>query len=87
MLEFSSHPILLERDATGKAIALLVGEGPAANIDPTARDPASGRSQIRRFLFPNVTLPVFPPIPFQWKNGVILGHGKSTRHFRQVQSH
>lgn len=32
--------------------SILVGSGPLTNIDLTARDPSSGRSQIRRFSLP-----------------------------------
>ncbi|KAJ7447268.1 hypothetical protein FB451DRAFT_1412001 [Mycena latifolia] len=34
---------------SGGDTALLIATGPFTNIDPTARDPSSGRSQIRRF--------------------------------------
>lgn len=74
-LEFSSHPITLERDINGKAIAILIGTGPLTNIDPSARDPASGRSQIRRFVFPTIQPTVFPPPPLHWANGEVVGYG------------
>ncbi|GLB39996.1 putative pyrroloquinoline quinone binding [Lyophyllum shimeji] len=74
--EFSSHPITLERNATsGKAIAILIGSGPLTNIDPTARDPASGRSQIRRFVFPTIQPAIFPPPPLHWADGEVVGYG------------
>lgn len=74
-LEFSSHPITLERDTRGKAIAILVGTGPLTNIDPSARDPASGRSQIRRFVFPTIQPAILPPFPLHWVDGEVVGYG------------
>ncbi|KAJ7148001.1 hypothetical protein C8R46DRAFT_917224 [Mycena filopes] len=47
---------------------LLIATGPKTNIDPTARDPASGRSQIRRFVLPATT-------PLEWADGEILVYG------------
>ncbi|KAF8062263.1 hypothetical protein FPV67DRAFT_1452137 [Lyophyllum atratum] len=73
--EFSSHPITLERDASGKVIAILVGTGPSTNIDSTARDSASGRSQVRRFVFPTIQIAIFPPPPLHWAQGEVFGYG------------
>ncbi|KAF8062408.1 hypothetical protein FPV67DRAFT_1452256 [Lyophyllum atratum] len=73
--EFSSHPITLERDTSGKVIAILIGTGPLTNIDPSARDPASGRSQIRRFVFPTIQPAIFPPPSLHWSQGEVVGYG------------
>lgn len=54
---------------------MLVGSGPRENIDLSARDPSSGRSQIRRFVFPTILPPVFPPMPSHWADGQIVAHG------------
>lgn len=43
-----------------------MGSGPLTNIDLTARDPASGRSQIRRLKLPEVQITIFPPPPIGW---------------------
>ncbi|KAF9465597.1 hypothetical protein BDZ94DRAFT_1253500, partial [Collybia nuda] len=72
--EFASHPLLLEPGRSGIAGAILVGSGPLTNIDLTARDPASGRSQIRRFVFNNV-VDVFPPTPLPWDKGAVVAYG------------
>lgn len=46
-VELTTHTLQLEKTLHGKNI--LIASGPLTNIDETARDPASGRSQIRRF--------------------------------------
>lgn len=66
--------MLLESGPNGHATAILVGSGPLTNIDLTARDPASGRSQIRRFVF-NAISGVSPPIPLHWTNGPVIAYG------------
>lgn len=55
--------------------ALLVGSDPLTNIDPTARDPANGRSQIRRFAFPEIQILIFPPPPLAWASGRVIAYG------------
>ncbi|KAF8646504.1 hypothetical protein AX16_007181 [Volvariella volvacea WC 439] len=67
----TTHTLQLEFDSTGATIGILVGSGPLTNIDPTARDPANGRSQIRRFPF-NV---ISPAVLLTWARGQILAHG------------
>ncbi|KAF5354900.1 hypothetical protein D9756_005303 [Leucocoprinus leucothites] len=68
--ELTTHTLELVRDNTGEVTAILVGSGPKTNIDITARDPASGRSQIR--LFPLNTL---QPSPLKWDNGRVVAYG------------
>jgi glucose/arabinose dehydrogenase len=75
IVEFASHTLLLETDSAGAAAGMLVGAGPLSNVDLTARDPASGRSQIRRFVFPTITPAVFPPIPSPWAGGQVIAYG------------
>lgn len=43
----TTHTLQLQNTLAGKS--LLIATGPLTNIDETARDPTSGRSQIRRF--------------------------------------
>lgn len=52
---------------------MLVASGPFTNIDPTARDPSSGRSQIRRFDVPPSHNAQAAPL--QWSEGEILVYG------------
>ncbi|KAF8056905.1 hypothetical protein FPV67DRAFT_1677661 [Lyophyllum atratum] len=73
--EFSSHPITLARDTSGRVIAILIGTGPLTNIEPSARDPASGRSQIRHFVFPTIQPAIFPPPSLHWSQGEVVGYG------------
>ncbi|KAG5642240.1 hypothetical protein DXG03_003364 [Asterophora parasitica] len=74
--ELKTHTLLLEKNpTTGTRRAILVGAGPLTNIDPTARDPASGRSQIRRFVFPLTSPPVYPPVALHWADGQIIAYG------------
>ncbi|RDB18470.1 hypothetical protein Hypma_000295 [Hypsizygus marmoreus] len=74
--ELTTHTLQLETDpASNRIIGILVASGPLTNIDPTARDPASGRSQIRRFVFPSVALPVFPPPVIPWAKGQVIAYG------------
>jgi len=67
--DLTTHTLQLQR--TGDKKALLIATGPFTNIDPTARDPASGRSQIRRFVLPQRT----PTVPLQWSSGQIVAYG------------
>ncbi|KAF9465596.1 hypothetical protein BDZ94DRAFT_1253498 [Collybia nuda] len=74
--EFASHTILLETNATGGVTGMLVGSGPKENIDLAARDPTSGHSQIRRFMFPTIQPDtVFPPVPLHWADGQVVAYG------------
>ena len=73
--ELKTHTFLLERDAQGLVRSFLVGTGPLTNIDPTARDPTSGRSQIRRLRIPEIQITIFPPPPLQWANGDVIAFG------------
>jgi glucose/arabinose dehydrogenase len=50
---------------------MLVANGPLTNIDPTARDPSSGRSQIRNFVLPRSN----HSAPLQWSSGQIIAYG------------
>ncbi|KAG6835786.1 hypothetical protein H0H93_014680, partial [Arthromyces matolae] len=61
--ELTTHTFLIE-SGTG---AFLVGDGPLTNIDPTARDPANGRAQIRRF--------VPSTLPLHWADGQVIVYG------------
>jgi glucose/arabinose dehydrogenase len=70
----TTHTLQLERDLT-RSIALLIANGPKTNIDVTARDPASGRSQIRRFPFPSPVNFHIPPPTQNWDNGQIIAFG------------
>ncbi|GLB41546.1 putative pyrroloquinoline quinone binding [Lyophyllum shimeji] len=73
--ELTTHTILLEKNSAGVNTAFLVGTGPLTNIDPTARDPKSGRSQIRRLAIPPIAPPVFPPPPLHWAQGQVIAYG------------
>ena len=73
--ELKTHTFLLEHDAQGLVRSFLVGTGPLTNIDPTARDPTSGRSQIRRLRIPEIQITIFPPPPLQWANGDVIAFG------------
>ncbi|XP_006462984.1 hypothetical protein AGABI2DRAFT_224678 [Agaricus bisporus var. bisporus H97] len=68
--ELTTHTLQLARDNSGLVTAILVGSGPKTNIDITARDPASGRSQIRSF-----SLLTKQPWPLNWENGVVVAYG------------
>ncbi|KJA23706.1 hypothetical protein HYPSUDRAFT_66098 [Hypholoma sublateritium FD-334 SS-4] len=72
--DLTTHTLQLEQDVSGKAVALLIADGPLENIDVTARDPASGRSQIRRFVLPTISFSD-PPAPLSWANGQIIAFG------------
>lgn len=72
-LELTTHTLEIERDESGKAIAILVGSGPLTNIDLTARIPANGRSQIRRFVL--VSFSSYPPTPLAWSSGQVIAYG------------
>ncbi|KAI0027750.1 soluble quino protein glucose/sorbosone dehydrogenase [Vararia minispora EC-137] len=51
--------------------ALLIASGPGNNIDPTAREPSSGRSQVRAFPL-NASL---PSSPLQYTSGALIAYG------------
>jgi len=72
--ELTTHTLQLERDTT-RSIALLVANGPKTNIDETARDPTSGRSQIRRFSFASPVKSHMPPPTQNWEDGQIIAFG------------
>ncbi|KAF9002520.1 soluble quino protein glucose/sorbosone dehydrogenase [Cyathus striatus] len=57
----------LQLDKTGSSTAILIASGPFTNIDVTARDPASGRSQIRRFVLGSTTQ--------AWSSGQVVAYG------------
>ncbi|KAJ7083408.1 hypothetical protein B0H15DRAFT_425753 [Mycena belliarum] len=67
--DLTTHTLQLQHSAG--YTSLLIATGPLTNIDPTARDPASGRSQIRRFVLPHD----IPPAPLQWATGQIVAYG------------
>ncbi|KAJ7608744.1 hypothetical protein FB45DRAFT_945822 [Roridomyces roridus] len=69
--ELTTHTLQLQQFGSGTF--MLVANGPLTNIDPTARDPNSGRSQIRRFLLPSPSQCTSPPL--QWSTGQILAYG------------
>ncbi|KAG6865684.1 hypothetical protein C0991_000297 [Blastosporella zonata] len=68
-VELTTHTFLIE-SGTG---AFLIGDGSLTNIDPTARDPASGRAQIRRLVPSSST--TSPPVPLQWETGQVIAFG------------
>ncbi|KXN90576.1 L-sorbosone dehydrogenase [Leucoagaricus sp. SymC.cos] len=68
--ELTTHTLELVRDDTGNVTAILVGSGPKTNIDITARNPASGRSQIRHF-----RLDTLQSSPLRWADGAIVVYG------------
>ncbi|PFH50981.1 hypothetical protein AMATHDRAFT_60193 [Amanita thiersii Skay4041] len=70
--ELTTHTLLLERDTLERVVALLVGSGPLTNIDPTARDPSSGRSEVRRFPLPSVS---GSETPIEWSSGRVIAYG------------
>lgn len=55
LVELTTRPILLH--PANKPSIILVSSSLAENIDPTARDPSSGRSQIRAFNLSSVATP------------------------------
>ncbi|KAJ7146382.1 hypothetical protein C8R44DRAFT_864153 [Mycena epipterygia] len=70
--ELTTHTLQLQQ--SGYETALLIASGPFTNIDPTARDPSSGRSQIRRFVLPHLTNDT-PSAPLKWAGGEIDAYG------------
>lgn len=71
LADLTTHTLQLEQD--GSDLKILIAAGPFTNIDPTARNPSSGRSQIRRFVLPpNHQV---PSVPLQWSAGQILAYG------------
>ncbi|KAJ7587136.1 hypothetical protein C8J56DRAFT_943668 [Mycena floridula] len=69
--ELTTHTLQLETDSYGMTVTILIASGPFTNIDPTARDPASGRSQVRRFL----VSPVSPLPAVSWLSGELIAYG------------
>lgn len=69
-----THTLLLEKDAANVTTAILIGSGPLTNIDVTARNPANGRSQIRRLVF-NPLIAIFPPPTIPWADGTVIAYG------------
>ncbi|KAJ7935367.1 hypothetical protein B0H13DRAFT_525180 [Mycena leptocephala] len=67
--ELTTHTLQLKR--SGEDTMMLVANGPLTNIDPTARDPSSGRSQIRNFVLPRSN----HSAPLQWSSGQIIAYG------------
>ncbi|KAF7307527.1 NHL repeat-containing protein [Mycena indigotica] len=67
--DLTTHTLQLQKE--GNALKLLVATGPQTNIDPTARNPSSGRSQIRRFVLPAGC----PATPLDWATAEILVYG------------
>ncbi|KAF9445452.1 hypothetical protein P691DRAFT_795557 [Macrolepiota fuliginosa MF-IS2] len=68
--ELTTHTIEFDRSQSGLVIGLLVGTGPKTNIDETARNPASGRSQIRHF-----SLQTAQPFLLKWDAGTVVAYG------------
>ncbi|KAH8829078.1 hypothetical protein DL96DRAFT_1596562 [Flagelloscypha sp. PMI_526] len=60
--ELTTHALLLDKSN------ILVGTGPGQNIDPSARDPSSGWSQIRKF-------PLAVSSPTTWLDGDLIAYG------------
>lgn len=74
-VELTTHALLLQRNKDGVSKGIYVGAGPLTNIDITARDPTSGRSQIRLIHFPEVQIAIFPPPPLLWSEGEVVAYG------------
>lgn len=68
MSDLTTHTLQLQEQ--GEITNIFIASGPFQNIDPTARDPSSGRSQIRRV---NITAP--QTIPQSYFNGELLAFG------------
>lgn len=68
--ELTTRPILLHPSAN--PTTLLVSCALAENIDPTARDPSSGRSQVRSFPLP---APTSTPAAQDFFSGTLLAYG------------
>ena len=49
---------------------LLIASGPGSNIDPSARDPSSGRSQVRSFSLQNDAA-----FPISFLDGTLVSYG------------
>ncbi|KAA1475752.1 soluble quino protein glucose dehydrogenase [Dentipellis sp. KUC8613] len=64
--ELTTHTLQL----TPARDTLLVSSGPDENIDPTARDPASGNSQIRSFALSSLA-----HAPVNFTSGVLVAYG------------
>jgi hypothetical protein len=67
--ELVTHTLQLENKVPGKITAILIASGPLTNIDATARDPSSGRSQIRRSTITS------PAVPQTWLSGQLIAYG------------
>lgn len=65
----TTHTLQLENDGTGSSV--FIASGPLTNIDTTARDPSSGRSQIRRFSLNPTTTSATPT----WLSGDLVAYG------------
>ncbi|KAF8529670.1 hypothetical protein BU17DRAFT_36439 [Hysterangium stoloniferum] len=68
--DLTTHTLQLQR--IGTTTKLLIASGPFTNIDPTARDPSSGRSQIRSFILPRNP---FDSTPQNFINGDLIAFG------------
>ncbi|PPR04648.1 hypothetical protein CVT24_011866 [Panaeolus cyanescens] len=68
--ELTTHTLQLEKNSAGRTVAVLIGTGPKTNIDPTARNPASGRSEIRRFQISGIS-----QAPQVWTSGRVIADG------------
>ncbi|TFY70393.1 hypothetical protein EVG20_g2623 [Dentipellis fragilis] len=64
--ELTTHTLQL----TPARDALLISSGPGENIDPTARDPASGNSQIRSFALSSLA-----SAPASFTSGTLVAYG------------
>ncbi|KAJ7834710.1 hypothetical protein B0H14DRAFT_2798033 [Mycena olivaceomarginata] len=67
--DLTTHTLQLQK--TGTDTVLLIAAGPLTNIDPTARDPSSGRSQIRSFILP----PSNSDTSLPWSSGEVVVYG------------
>ncbi|KAJ6454541.1 hypothetical protein C8R47DRAFT_1181150 [Mycena vitilis] len=70
--DLTTHALQLQR--SGDRTRILIADGPLENIDPTARNASSGRSQIRSFVLPSLHHST-PSYPLEWTFGQIVAYG------------
>ncbi|KAJ7762295.1 soluble quino protein glucose/sorbosone dehydrogenase [Mycena maculata] len=70
--DLTTHTLQLQQ--SGDRTIMLIADGPFQNIDPSARNASSGRSQIRSFVLPNLNRNA-PSNPLEWASGQIIAYG------------
>ncbi|KAJ7621516.1 hypothetical protein DFH06DRAFT_1105462 [Mycena polygramma] len=70
--DLTTHTLQLQQ--SGDRTRMLIADGPFENIDPTARNASSGRSQIRSFVLPSLDRNT-PSYPLEWASGQIIAYG------------